>query len=666
MRHLLSLLACTALFPTEVGQPTILQLLQTEHLLCQDSSQSAATNDWPTYDELLAIELSKPQQPNRLELMVTMLDFMSKYLSDRPLLDAASIRNLLILNGGSGHANEDPVKSFDKTITTAGSIIFRKKLCSPETDPRKLLYRHEAIKDLVLHNQLDAEIRALLTGYTQAERQFPYLLNKHFVKAKDFFTSTCTQQIANAQSNFIGKRFPELVPYLTAQVPAINMLAVGIVLAEINVLLYKTRNGLRDLSSYAYHLIAQGRAPEQISTAALKGLGALLWTGFVIYGAKANIQTLVQAENLLHILHNRLHNIAQLVITYKQLHTILHNHPIISRSVESQSLDYALNQKTDTFDADYQLLLDSLQSIASSKGHRSYLWHMPALTKTLLLLEKYQERLLYALPLIGEIDALYAASRLVRESTPEKPWCVPTVICGADQPCIQAQGFWNPLLTRDEPVLNDLSAGGDHARTIIVTGPNGGGKSTVTKGLIYTTLCAQMGVAPALSFSYTPFGRFFVSFNVVDDLLDSKSLFRAHACRALECLKAVNDAHRKGTFIFIGLDEIFNGTSHEEALAAVIVLLEHIGHEPHTLCLSVTHLRELGELEFLHGIQLFANYRVCVDIDESDRLKFRFKLERGISTQNIALNILAEEGADEEFLFQARAALERLTEAAGA
>jgi len=71
------------------------------------------------------------------------------------------------------------------------------------------------------------------------------------------------------------------------------------------------------------------------------------------------------------------------------------------------------------------------------------------------------------------------------------------------------------LCTREEP-----------ARSLLVTGPNMGGKSTLLRQTCLAVILAQMGCfVPADSLKFTPVDRIFTRLGASDRILEGKSTF---------------------------------------------------------------------------------------------------------------------------------------------
>jgi len=218
-------------------------------------------------------------------------------------------------------------------------------------------------------------------------------------------------------------------------------------------------------------------------------------------------------------------------------------------------------------------------------------------------------------------------------------------------PSIVMTDFWNPFIDPYKVVANTVELHGPIKRNMIITGPNAGGKSTLIKAVPINLILAQsIGLAAAASVEITPFYSIATYLNIVDDIAAGNSLFKAQVLRAQEMISLVEQTP-VGHFSFLALDEMFNGTSAKESMAAAYSVVKHIGNFDNNISIVATHFPLLTRLEQEQAA--FENYRVSVDIDAERGIHYPFKLERGASNQHIALDILKQEGYNYGIIEQA-------------
>ncbi|HOJ03969.1 MAG TPA: endonuclease MutS2 [Bacteroidota bacterium] len=178
------------------------------------------------------------------------------------------------------------------------------------------------------------------------------------------------------------------------------------------------------------------------------------------------------------------------------------------------------------------------------------------------------EAVLRGLEAYAEIDALYARARYARDvlaSCPRVQRGAPLRVQQARHPVLLLHKKLRDVIPLDITI-------GDAATTIIITGPNAGGKSVAMKTVGLIALMAQSGMpVPCDEESTLP-----VYENVLVDIGDEQSLendlstFSSHISR----LARIVDAASERTLVLI--DEIGTGTDPSEGSALGAAILEHL------------------------------------------------------------------------------------------
>lgn len=211
---------------------------------------------------------------------------------------------------------------------------------------------------------------------------------------------------------------------------------------------------------------------------------------------------------------------------------------------------------------------------------------------------------------------------------------------GHTSPTVKARSSWHVCLGASA-VRNSLQLGGDTApNSAIITGPNAGGKSTFVKSVLVNVLLAQtFGLVAARRFALTPFARVSSQMNV-PDCKGRESLFEAemNRCKAKLDMIDESDGH-----VLLALDEVFSSTEPTEGQAGAYAVAQAIVSSPRVVCLLTTHYRGLCELADEEDVE---NYRMPVERGADDAIIFPYKLEKGVSDQHIALELLRRKGFD--------------------
>lgn len=250
------------------------------------------------------------------------------------------------------------------------------------------------------------------------------------------------------------------------------------------------------------------------------------------------------------------------------------------------------------------------------------------------------------------LDLVLAKARLAfdMKASPAQP---------GDEHSIKVQGGRHPLLDASIAVPLELAVGGRHG-SILITGPNTGGKTVAIKtvGLFVAMLQSGMFV-PAIDVRFGPFTQIWADIGDEQSLQQSLSTFSGHIKNIAESLKTM----RKGAIVL--LDEIGAGTDPAEGAALARAILLEMQAKGASI-LASTHYGELKA--FAYSSEGFTNAAMEFD---SKSLKPTYRLILGAPGASHALKIAerygipaavverAKEGLGEQHLDLA-AMLERL------
>lgn len=209
---------------------------------------------------------------------------------------------------------------------------------------------------------------------------------------------------------------------------------------------------------------------------------------------------------------------------------------------------------------------------------------------------------------------------------------------------IQVQGGKHPLLDPETTVPLDLSVG--IGSSVLITGPNTGGKTVAIKTIGLFVLMAQAGLMPpALDIRLGPFTQVWADIGDEQSLEQSLSTFSGHIKNIAEALKHF----KRGSLIL--LDEVGAGTDPAEGAVLAQSILQEL-HDRGGAILASTHYGELKAFAYnTHGFQNAAM--------EFDQKNFRptYRLLMGAPGASQALRIAERYGIPKNVVERAREGL---------
>lgn len=240
------------------------------------------------------------------------------------------------------------------------------------------------------------------------------------------------------------------------------------------------------------------------------------------------------------------------------------------------------------------------------------------------------------LNLIGLIDFIFAKAKY----SISLDACEPII---TDEKQINLINAWHPLIDKNKAVKNNIYIGRDFT-SLIITGPNTGGKTVALKttGLLVIMAMCGLHIPAKEGSSVYIFDNVFADIGDEQSIQDSLSTFSSHILKIAEILKnATSDS-------LILLDELGSGTDPLEGASLAISILEELKNI-NTLCISTTHYPELKNFAITENG--FEN--ACVEFD-LQTLSPTYKLLMGIPGTSQAFAISQKLGIPNNIINNAK------------
>uniref|UniRef100_A0A3Q3X4V1 DNA mismatch repair protein MSH3 n=1 Tax=Mola mola TaxID=94237 RepID=A0A3Q3X4V1_MOLML len=540
--------------------------------------------------------------------------------SEGVMLGAAALRNLEILNNQTdGGVKGSLLWVLDHTRTSFGRRQMRKWVSQPLTDSQSITERQDAVQEILESQSLTLNsIRSLLSHLPDLDRGICSIYHKKSSTQEFFLVCSSLSRLA--------LELQALLPAIQSQIS--SLLLRGLLLDTPN-LLAPANGFLKVLNEKA---AKSGNKTELFSD---------LSTFPVLRERREQIQTVT----------NEIHD------HRKEIRVTLRAPAFDYTAVSGQEfLIEVKNSRSSTVPPDWV-------KISSTKAVSRY--HSPFLVERYKKLLQLQEQLLLdcqrewtsfldqfgehyhtmkkAISHLATMDCLFSLAEVAKQGD----YCRPEV-CESQHQIVIKDGR-HPAIDilmgeHNQYVPNHTELQGKGRRTMIITGPNMGGKSSYIRQVALICVMAQMG-------SYVPASE--ARLGILDGIYTrmgaSDSIYKGRSTFMEELTEASGIISQATERSLVILDELGRGTSTHDGIAIAYATLEYFIRDVKAFTLFVTHYPPLCELERVYPEHV-SNYHMAFLLNEPDIttdtdevqpefITFLYQLTEGAAGRSYGLNV---------------------------
>ncbi|HNH82861.1 MAG TPA: DNA mismatch repair protein MutS [Acidobacteriota bacterium] len=533
-------------------------------------------------------------------------------------LDAATVRNLELVEAIQGGKRETLFGTIDLTQTGMGARLLKSWLLRPSLKLGELNARLDAVGELHRQTMNRDKLRQWLTQVYDVERLLGRV-SLGTANPRDLVALGSSLEPLPAMKQLLGTMKSSLLQVLYESLDELTDVRswIGEALTEsppmkidegnvIRVGFHAELDSLRELRSNTQSFIAEveRRERERTGIASLKVKSNNVF-GYFIEVTKSNLKN-VPAD-------------------YQRKQTIATGERFITPELKDYE-EKILSAEQNILQLETTLFTELKQRIAAQIGRI-----------------QITARILATLDVLGSFAQLAAMRNYVRPELHEDD---ELTILNGRHPVVETH------TTRFVP--NDVHLNNTTDRLVIITGPNMGGKSVYLRQTALIVILAQIGCfVPASQARLPLLDRVFTRVGASDNLARGRSTFM------VEMTEAANILNTATPRSLVLLDEIGRGTATFDGLSLAWAIAEHLHNSPQHAAktLFATHYHEMVELEKLlpgvHNVQLAVTAK-------DGHLIFLHKVVQGSASKSYGIEVAKLAGLPAVVLSRAREILENL------
>jgi DNA mismatch repair protein MutS len=531
-----------------------------------------------------------------------------------------------LFKGTYGNYKDSIISKIDRTHTIMGINNLENILSNPLKNIDKLNERQNIIKKILSSEDFD-KINNYLQEIKKNENNILWLWKNNDKEVDNFLESVYFQNRFlkklndNPQFlNFFNYYKIIIAPLMGVLYPVVAILVPYLIVRFIFKLPIKFSSYYKLISSSIGGSIFPMASNSNVFKMS-KYLSSFLYLFFYIHNTYFSITHSINTNRIINIIHRKMNSIYKILRLSKEISILLKDTVKFDIDLFSESINLEIFKQEPSLFSNKGLILSEYKKIKENKN-----------------------KIIPIIEYIGLIDSYFSIAKLYNENKNSDFYSLTNFI-ESENPKIEIQNVWHPYLDKGEVVRNNIIIGGKEKQNIIITGPNAGGKSTFIKSVIISVLFSQtLTISPCEKISITPFELVSTYLNI-PDCKGKESLFEAEMNRSLSYINKLKNLEKNNKFSIVVMDEIFNSTNPEEGISGAYAICKKIANFKNNISIITTHFNYLTNLKKYN----FENYKIQVD-KEGNNIIYPYKLQRGISTQFIALDLLKLRGFDNEII----------------
>ena len=552
----------------------------------------------------------------RLPVSTVLIERASEALE----MDAATIRNLEIVQTLSGATEPTLLSLLDRCETAAGSRLLRARLCEPPRDPAQARVRHDGVASLARATDNNkpvsfSAVQDVLRGLSDIER----------IASRIAMASVRPRELAGLRTTLAA--LPQLNALLT--------LANDASLQQLNAAITVTPQWLA---------LLQSAIADEPALAVRDG-------GVIAGGYDADLDELraIQSDSsafltAMEVRERERTGIPNLRVEYNRVSGFYIE--ITQSYVAQVPVEYKRRQTLKNVERYITPELKTFEDKALAANDRALALEKRLFDELLIKLAPSLDELRRAGAALAELDLLANFAERAETLNLTRPNFTPL-------PCLELAGARHPVIESlvDQFIPNDVRL--DNKRLcVILTGPNMGGKSTYMRQAALAVIMAYAGCYVAANqATIGPIDRVLTRIGASDDLASGRSTFMVEMTEAAAILQ------RATPNSLVIVDEIGRGTSTFDGLALATAIARRLINKVQSLTLFATHYFELTELA--NDFATCVNQHVAV-VEHGDKVVFLHEVKAGPASRSYGIDVAKLAGMPAEVIRDARRELERL------